>query len=738
MALESRTETQDSLIQEVITIHSSGLWAQAAVKYQKLLEIFPNQALLLTAYGMLKLQQGDLQQGLNLLDKSLVIDSFQINVYCNRGIALASLKRYSDAIGSFDKAISLNSDYKDAYYNKGLVLQQLNLYDAALQNFAIALSIDPLFHQAHFSYANTLLVQENNVLAIKYYDQAIALNSTNALIFNNRGNAFVKLQQFKQAILNYDQAILLKPDYAVAYHNRAMARKELQQYVAALIDYQQAIALNPKNAASYNDRGIVLQALAEYHAAIASFDCAISLRIDYAEAYFNRAKVLNIIGQFEQAIFSYAAAIACKPNFAEAYCNQGNVFHELKQNDLALACFTKAIALKPDFVQAHNNLGNLLKDLGRPAEALQSYAVAISLKPDFAEAYYNQGQAQFDLEQYQAAGFSYDTAIALAPDFTLAYWNNALLKMLIGDYENGWKLYEWRWKNPAISKKPEYTAENYWLGEQSLNGKTILIRQEQGLGDFIHFCRYVHLLASLAEQVIIETPPELLSIMSTLVGNFTLIEQGQTLPAFDLYCSLMSLPLVFKTNLQTIPAQVPYLFVDPAKQKCWSIRLQNQKTPRIGLVWAGCASHSNDKNRSMAIENLAPLLEMPATFYVLQKQINPQDLNFLSCFENVYSCPDQLHDFSDTAALLNEMDLVISVDTSVAHLAGALAKPVWILIPYVPDFRWMLNRTDTPWYPTALLFRQSRAGDWQAVIEKVIQRLASELHLLKKISLLKP
>jgi hypothetical protein len=262
-----------------------------------------------------------------------------------------------------------------------------------------------------------------------------------------------------------------------------------------------------------------------------------------------------------------------------------------------------------------------------------------------------------------------------------------------------------------------------WLGHQTIVGKTLLIYAEQGLGDVIQFCRYATTVEALGAKVIVEVPAPLVPLISTLKGNFTIVEQGKPLPAFDLQCPVMSLPLAFKTSVATIPAEVPYLYADSGKQKVWQERLGNKTRIRVGLVWSGTKDHKNDHNRSIPLKLMKPLMRLPIEFHVLQKDIRSEDAVVLSQLKKMYSHQAELHDFSDTAALVQEMDLVISVDTSVAHLAGALAKSVWILLPFMPDYRWMLDRADSPWYPTATLVRQPAIGDWTSVILEITKRL---------------
>ena len=312
--------------------------------------------------------------------------------------------------------------------------------------------------------------------------------------------------------------------------------------------------------------------------------------------------------------------------------------------------------------------------------------------------------------------------LKLKPDYANAYWNKSLLKILNGDYLEGWQLYEWRWKTELLIHLRGY-KQPLWLDTQSLLNKTLLIYPEQGLGDYIQCIRYAVLVEQLGATVILEVPSELMSLVSTLKGQFTLVESGKPLPEFDYHCPVMSLPLAFKTTVDTIPADLPYLYTNEDKKQHWQEKLGNKTVTRIGLVWSGSTTHNNDHNRSLLLQQLSSLLELPVEFHSLQKEVRTVDIKTLTEFPSIHQHQDDLQDFSDTAALVDAMDIIISVDTSVAHLAGAMGKKVFVLLPYAPDYRWMLDRPDSPWYPSATLFRQPALDDWESVIVEIKQLL---------------
>jgi hypothetical protein len=307
--------------------------------------------------------------------------------------------------------------------------------------------------------------------------------------------------------------------------------------------------------------------------------------------------------------------------------------------------------------------------------------------------------------------------LAVRPDYAEAHLNEALLRLLIGDFDRGWAKYEWRWRIPSLALSERKFP--LWRGADAIDGKTILIHSEQGLGDAIQFCRYVSLVAARGARVILEVEKPLCELMTGLAGASAIIPKGSPLPHVDMQCPMLSLPLAFGTRLETIPSATPYLSVSAQALKAWQTRLGPKARPRVGLVWSGRSAHKNDRNRSISLRSLLSFFDIDATFVSLQTDVRADDAAVMKDRGDILDCGDALEDFADTAALVSQLDLVIAADTSVAHLAGALAKPVWVLLPYVPDWRWLLARDDSPWYPTARLFRQSQIGKWDDVIAQV-------------------
>ena len=435
--------------------------------------------------------------------------------------------------------------------------------------------------------------------------------------------------------------------------------------------------------------------------------------------HFNALNLLGVIAAQtndpRKAVQWFEKAISVDPKSAVAYGNRGSALHKLGQFDAALLSFDQALAINPDQADALLNRGNLLKDLGQFDAALASYDRAIAVKPNYAEAFSNSGFVLKELGRLDAALARYDRAIAIEPGYVSAHCNRAFTLLLAGDFEHGWLDYEWRRK---LDKKPRF-AQPLWQGGESIAGKTILLHSEQGFGDTLQFCRYAKLVSALGARVVLEVDRPLVTLLADLGGVSQVIAQGNALPPFDYQCPLMSLPLAFKTRLDTIPFPTAYLQSGAAKVAHWQSRLGQRTKPRVGLVWSGRITHQNDRNRSIALADLVPYLPADCQYVSVQKEVRDSDEHTLKGNPDILNVADELDDFSDAAALCACLDVVVSVDTSVAHLSAALGLATWILLPFNPEWRWLLKRSDSPWYSSAKLYRQQTMGDWNGILAQV-------------------
>jgi tetratricopeptide (TPR) repeat protein len=555
------------------------------------------------------------------------------------------------------------------------------------------------------------------------------------------------------------RALALKPDYAEAHYNLGNILAMANKLDQAAAHYRQVLAFKPDSADVHHSLGIVLLDQGKSNEAMASFERALALKPDFAEAHYNQGIVLTRENRLDEAVTRYQWALALKPNFAEVHNSLGTVFWDQGRPAEAMACFERALALKPDYHEAHNNLGKILREQGRLDEAVTRYQRALALKPDFAEAHNGLGAVRLLQDKPTEAMACFERALVLKPDFAEALnsrgialrnlnrpvealasldkaleikpddaemrWNRMCLQLLVGDFDRGWEEHEWRWKTRHFTALRRDFAQPLWLGKESLEGRTILLHAEQGLGDTIQFARYAPLVAAGAAKVIFEVQPPLKTLLSGIEGASLVIANGENVPTFDYHCPLLSLPLAFKTSLATIPATIPYLSASEDRVIKWRGRLPKSGMRRIGIAWAGNPSFKYDQSRSIGLSRLLPLLSATGVeFLSIQKDLRAGDRDILRNNSHVMHWGDAVADFSDTAAIMSLLDLVISSDTSIVHLAGALGKPVWVLLQYAADWRWLLDRADSPWYPTARLFRQPKIDDWESVLQQIQAELA--------------
>jgi len=447
---------------------------------------------------------------------------------------------------------------------------------------------------------------------------------------------------------------------------------------------------------------------------------ALKIQPLFFDAHYNLGLVLQELNQIPEAIACYEQALRIKPDFAPAWNNLGVAHHAAGRSARAVEYHRRAIQLQPKVASYYNNLANALRGMDRPAEAIQEIQTALQFDPSSPTLRHQLGNALREAGRVEESVAAFDELLRAGPGMVEAQIDRALSLLLLGDLDRGWEGYEWRWRLKGSPPLRTFAAPA-WQGEE-VNGLRILVYAEQGAGDSIQFARYLPELARRGARVIFECPAPLVRLFGSIQGVDQVIARGGALPAFDRHCALMSLARWFKTTLDSIPAPVPYLR-SPEQAPELPVRAgDNPKDLKIGLAWAGNPTHQNDRHRSISLKWLTPLLaQAGATFYSLQV---PPDPALSALAPAVVDLSPRIRDYADTAAWLNRLDLVISVDTSVAHLAGALGRPGWLLLPYAPDWRWLRERADSPWYPTLRLFRQPRPGDWAAVVSQVAGELA--------------
>lgn len=443
-----------------------------------------------------------------------------------------------------------------------------------------------------------------------------------------------------------------------------------------------------------------------------------------AEGFASLGLVFHLLRRFKEALISYDEGLALDRDNAELLNRRGVALLELGRPLDALESFERALAIDPDHLDALGNYGNALIKLNRPEHAIAAYDRALAVVPEHAGLLTNRAVALRRLDRPREALMSASRALVGSPNFAQARFVESVARLTLGDFAAGWRGYEARWSVGLLASQRRGFTVPQWSGRETLNGKTILLHAEQGFGDTIQFVRYAALVAERgAAKVLLEVQRELEPLLSGVAGATTVLARGEPLPAFELHCPLLSLPLAFATELGTIPARLPYIAAPQERIAIWRDRLPRRR-PLIGLAWSGDRNHDNDLNRSIALETLAPLLDHPDIAFVsLQHDVRECDLTLLSELPNLQRLERRFCDFADTAAAISLLDAVISVDTAVAHVAGALGKPLLLLLPFAADFRWLRERQDSPWYPTARLYRQPKFGDWNSVVAALRQDL---------------
>ena len=547
---------------------------------------------------------------------------------------------------------------------------------------------------------------------------------TQALALHRRGD-------LAAAEVAYRRVLTIAPRQPDALHLLGVATAQRGQPDAAIPLIQAAIAEAPNDANMHANLARACKAAGRLLDALAASDQALALGSIDPGVHNDRGNVLLDLDRAPQALDSFDQAIALRGDYAEAFGNRGNALRALNRHAEALDSLDRAIALQPGLADAHSNRGNVLQDLDRHEDAVASYDRALALQPTHLDALVNRGVALRALGRHAAALASYDSALALRPNHRTARTNRSLCLLQTGDFAQGWAEHEWRLRMPAFAPTATRFADPPWHGDEPLAGKTILLHAEQGFGDTLQFCRYAPLVAARGAHVVLEVGRPLARLLATLDGVAQVVVGGDKLPPIDHHCPLLSLPLAFGTMLDTIPPPAP-LRPDPTQVAYWQQRLTALPGRRVGLVWEGSSlkrhpeGRAADRRRSVTLDQFAPLGALLRNAFVsLQVGAAASQTAAPPPGLAVHDFTAELTDFADTAALISGLDLVITVDTAVAHLAGTLGKKVWILTQFDADWRWLLHRDDSPWYPSARLFRQSSFGDWPGVIAEVAAALRS-------------
>lgn len=608
-----------------------------------------------------------------------------------------------------------------------LRLKEQGALDAAIEEFEAAIAADPDTIAAHYALAMTFKEQGQHQKAIVPFENVLRLDSSFPDVYRDLCQAQFQSGRVDSAAATARSGIALHPTFADLPYFLGNIELSRGRFDDAIRAYDDALAIAPAYPEVLHNRGTALRNAKRLPEALASYEAALHARPDYFSALVAQGEVLRDLARPAQALASFEVALKAGPDSPELLNNCGLLRFDLKRFEEARLSYDQALELRPDFAAALNNRGLVFLELRRFDEALRDYDRALAIDAALPDLHANRGNVLRELARHEEALAAYESALRLRPEFEGIFLNQAFSRLVLGDLPGGWPKYEWRWQTKDVAKRKRSFPQPVWHGRESLEGKTILLHAEQGLGDTIQFCRYAQLVADRGAKVLLEVQPPLTSVLGQVAGVHRLLAEGDPLPEFDLHCPLLSLPLAFETSLDTIPRSTGYVRLhdteDAKRIDAWLARLELHRRLRVGVVWSGNPNHKDDAARSIPLERFGSLLDFDAEFFSLQDKVRDTDKAALAQLPQLKNFAESLRSFADTAALISHLDLVISVDTSVAHLAAAMGKPTWVLLPVNPDWRWLLERTDSPWYETVCLYRQANAGDWGAVLDRVRQDL---------------
>jgi tetratricopeptide (TPR) repeat protein len=619
----------------------------------------------------------------------------------------------------------------------------------AQANYRAVLEANPGHAAAMHFLGLTELQMGRREAALELMGRAMKLESGRADFWCNYGLTLSASGRAEEAAAAYRRALELNPDYAEAHNNLGIALVALGEMEKAIEEYRAAIARRGNYPEAYNNLGSALQPVKKLDEAIEAFEMALKMRPEFVEAQNNLGNALLDAGRIEEARDAYSRALTAARKLPQSFYGMGNALRKLGQLDEAIAAFGEALEMRPDYVEAYTNLGEALLASGRVGQAVSTLAKAVELagdhatilynyanalmqdgkyelaktmfhralekKGDYPEALSNLGNAMLAQGQIEEALGVYDRAIEMHPDFALAHWNRSFALFVTGDWDQAWREYEWRWKVESFNLKRPTRGEQWDGGD--LRGRRILLYTEQGFGDAIQFFRFARVVADRGGEVIVQAPGELVRLFRQGTG-MEIVAAEEGLPEFDVHYPLLSLPLLLGTRLETIPARAAYLFADPDLVKQWREKIPaDPGVLKVGLVWRGRAMP--DAQRSIPSELLEKLGSVENVWFMnLQVGHSAAAPPFA-----IADFRDEMKDFAETAAAMANLDLVLTIDSAAAHLAGALGVRTWTMLKFVPDWRWLRDREDSPFYPTMRLFRQSSPGDWTGVIERVAEEM---------------
>lgn len=672
--------------------------------------------------GLLHHGKGELLEAAEHYRKAHFADPQDADALLLLGVIARQTKQHAAAIQLTTRALALRSEAAHMHLNLGLAYFAAGDVDAAETSYRRSLEIDPHSARTWCCLADIAVQRGQEEVAFAQYQRALAIDTRCWSAHLALGHLLCRQERYEAATALYREAIEIAPRQPNLHFAAGSVAAVLGKRSEALAHYRKALELRPNFAEAHLNLGNVLYEEGDFAGAATSYRQAIAANPNYVKAHCNLGNALSSLGHLQEAIACYRRALQLNPDTVAAQHNLGNALMERRDIAGAEACFRKAVELDASCAEHHNSLGNALLQRKNVTQAEECYRKALLLKPDYASAHVNLANALLKLGRTEEMLQHYERGAALDPQSAGAHYNLSLSRLRKGEFREGWKGHEWRWDFKELKLRRRSFTQPQWRGEP-LEGRTILLHTEQGLGDTLQFVRYAPMVAGRDGRVILEVRPQLRTLLQSVHSIDQVVVRGHVLPEFDVQCPLMSLPLAFDTVEETIPAEVPYLSV-PTDMVAQARNRWPGDGLRVGLIWAGNPQYRSDEARSTKLQTLLPLTSIPGlTFFSLQKGVGWEQLALIGAKAGIVDAGSTFKDFYDTAAMMSTLDLIISVDTSSAHLAGALGLPVWILLPHLACWRWLENREDNPWYPTVRLFRQSVPGDWNEVVVRVSKEL---------------
>lgn len=708
-----------------IAYQSRGRVEDALAAYRRALQLEPESAEVHNNLGYALFQLGRLDEAVESLKQALRLHPAHAGAHNNLGLALAARGEMEQAARSYRRAIRSNAELAEAHFNLGIALAALGKKHEAAGCYRRAVELRGHFPEAQRLLALLLAQIDHGGDAIEALEQAVRLFPDDVVLADKLGSAYCRLNRFEEAVESYRAAVRLNPDSAGCYNNLGHGLRNQGRLDEAVEAFQQALALCPGLAETHVNLGKVWAERQDHVEAAKAFERALEIEPDHSGAHGNLANALVDQGRLEDAIAEYLESIRLQPRDAGPHVLLGNVYGKQKRYAEAEKCYREAVRLAPTDPVVHSNLGNLLTLIGRPDEAEAECRLALALKPDYADALHNRSIALAALARDDEAAADREAALRLRPDFPMARLCRAFGLLKQGNLEEGLPEYEWRWHQKDVAR-PEFQQPE-WDGSP-LEGRTILLHAEQGLGDTMQFIRYAPLVQKRGGRVVVQCHKLLTKLLARAPGIDQLVPRNAPLPDFDVHLPLLSAPLAVGTAMETIPAETPYLFADEGLAAKWKEELSRYEGLKIGISWQGNPGFGGDTMRSVPLRHFERVGRLPGVrLFSLQKGFGREQLDEAAGRFEVIDLADRIDfeagAFMDSAAVIRNLDLVIVSDSAVAHLAGALGAPTWLVLPLGPDWRWFERREDSPWYPTMRLFRQRQLNGW----DEVFQRLADEV-----------